>query len=266
MRYVIEAGTDASSLLLFDPGALPQDFERSFQTGSGEILERLDREGRVCWITVDGDGGYSLHAYIGERVPRELERCAVEPETIDEFHVPTGRLIFAGSEYAFREDDSFLRNHPHMGSSFLVPPGVYRLKVFRTQYPKRFVEQLFRNQASPWEYCLWNSMILLIPLAVAAWIGLVVIFFTTVHVPFRGSWPRCSCWFSLYRLWSATSRPTARRRNDSPASSGNTRRGCAARTCQTRPSCIRALSMDSPKIFQPIVTERSHDPHILSIR
>jgi hypothetical protein len=28
------------------------------------------------------------------------------------------------------------------------------------------------------------SMILLIPLAVAAWIGLVVIFFTTVHVPF----------------------------------------------------------------------------------
>jgi hypothetical protein len=184
MRYVIEAGTDASSLLLFDPGALPQDFERSFLTGSGEILERLGREGRVCWITVDGDGGYSLHAYIGERVPRELERCAVEPETIDEFHVPTGRLIFAGSEYAFREDDSFLRNHPHMGSSFLVPPGVYRLKVFRTQYPKRFVEQLFRNQASPWEYCLWNSMILLIPLAVASWIGLVVIFFTTVHVPF----------------------------------------------------------------------------------
>ncbi len=184
MRYVIEAGTDASSLLLFDPGALPQDFERSFLAGSGEILERLDREGKVCWISVDGDGGYLLHAYIGERVPRELERCAVESETIDEFHVPTGRLIFAGSEYAFREDDSFLRNHPHMGSSFLVPHGVYRLRVFRTQYPKRFVEQLFRNQASPWEYCLWNSMILLIPLAVAAWIGLVVIFFTTVHVPF----------------------------------------------------------------------------------
>jgi hypothetical protein len=184
MRYVIEAGTDASSLLLFDPGALPEDFERLFQSSSGEILERLDREGRVCWITVDGDGGYLLHAYIGERVPRELERCAVEPETIEEFHVPTGRVVFAGSEYAFREDDSFLRNHPHMGGSFRLPPGVYRLKIFRTQYPKRFVEQLFRNQASPWEYCLWNSMILLIPLAVAAWIGLVVIFFTTVHVPF----------------------------------------------------------------------------------
>ena len=184
MRHVIEAGTDASSLLLFDPGALPGDFERLFQSGSVEILERLTREGRVCWITTDGDGGYSLHAYVDERVPRELERCAVEHETIEEFHVPTGRLVFAGSEYAFREDDGFLRDHPHMGGSFLVQPGVYRLRLFRTQYPKHLMEQLFRNQASSWEYCLWMSMILLIPLAVAAWIGLVVIFFTTVHVPF----------------------------------------------------------------------------------
>jgi hypothetical protein len=171
-------------MLLFDPGALPQDFERSFQSGSGEILERLDREGKVCWINVDGDGGYSLHAYVGERVPRELERCAIEPETIDEFRVPTGRLIFAGAEYAFREDDSFLRSHPHMGDSFLVWPGIYRLTTFRTRYPKHFIEQLFRNQASTWEYYLWKSMIVLIPLALAAWIGLVVIFFTTVHVPF----------------------------------------------------------------------------------
>jgi len=184
MRHVIEAGTDASSLLLFDPGALPGDFEGLFQSDSAEILERLDREGRACWITTDGDGGYLLHAYIDQRVPRELERCAVEPETIEEFHVPSGRLVFAGAEYAFREDDGFLRSHPHMGGSFLVPPGLYRLRVFRTQYPERLVEQLFRNQASRWEYYLWTSMILLIPLAVAAWIGLIVIFFTTVHVRF----------------------------------------------------------------------------------
>lgn len=224
MRHVIEAGTDASSMLLFDPGALPDDFERLFRTGAGDILERLDREGRACWITTDGDGGYLLHAYIDERVPRELERCAAEPETIDEFHVPTGRLVFAGSEYAFREDDSFLRNHPHMGGSFLVQPGVYRLSVFRTRYPKQFVEQLFRNQASLWEYWLWMSMIVLIPLAVAAWIGLVVIFFTTVHVPFPASWPRCSPWCSLPRFWSAAWKRTARRRIVSPASSANTRR------------------------------------------
>ena len=106
--------------------------------------------------------------------------------THHDFPVPTGRLVFAGSECAFRDDDSFLRNHPHMGSSVRVTPGVYRLLVFQTQYPKRLVEQLFRNQATLWEYCLWMSMVVLIPLAIAAWIGLVVIFFTTVHVPFPG--------------------------------------------------------------------------------
>ena len=166
------------------PVALPPDFERIYRSGSVDILGRLHGVGRVCWITSEGDGGYLLHAYIGEEVPRELERCAIEPATIEEFEVPTGRLVFAGSEYAFREDESFLRSHPRMGASVSIPPGVYRLRVFRTQYPKRFVEQLFRNQASLVEYLLWMSMILLIPLAIAAWIGLVVIFFTTVHVPF----------------------------------------------------------------------------------
>ncbi len=184
MRYVIEAGTDASSLLLFDPGALPPDFEPIYRSGSVDILGQLDRAGQACWIATDGDGGYSLHAYVGEPVPRQLERCALELETIEEFQVPTGRLVFAGSEYAFREDDSFLRSHRHMGASVAIPPGIYRLRVFRTQYPKRFVEQLFRNQASLLEYTLWMSMVVLIPLAIAAWIGLVVIFFTTVHVPF----------------------------------------------------------------------------------
>ncbi len=166
------------------PAALPADFDRTFQTGSVEILERLDRQGRVCWIRTDGDGTYSLHAYVDEQVPRELERCAVETESLTEFLVPSGRLVFAGSECAFREDDSLLRSQPRMGVSASVPPGVYHLSVLRIRYPKRFVDQFFRNQASPWEYCVWMSMIVLIPLAIAAWIGLVVIFFTTVHVPF----------------------------------------------------------------------------------
>jgi len=101
MRHVIEAGTDASSLLLFDPGALPGGLERLFQTGSAEILERLDREGKVCWITTVGDGGYSLHAYVDERVPRELERCAVEPAKTSR-PVGTGNSSIVSSSTAQR--------------------------------------------------------------------------------------------------------------------------------------------------------------------
>ncbi len=69
MRHVMEASTDASSLLLFDPGALPASFDRDFQTGFVEILETLNRQGKLCWIAAEGDGKYLLHAYIGERVP-----------------------------------------------------------------------------------------------------------------------------------------------------------------------------------------------------
>jgi hypothetical protein len=46
------------------------------------------------------------------------------------------------------------------------------------------VHQAFRTEAPAPEYLAWISMKLLIPLAVAAWIGLVVIFFTNVRVPF----------------------------------------------------------------------------------
>ena len=183
MRYVIEAGTDASSLLLFDPGALPGDFERAFQTGSGEILEQLDREGRVCWITVDGDGRYLLHVYIDERVPRELDDARSIPSRSRSFQSPPAGSSSPGSEYAFREDDSFLASSPHgrfrSSSARRLPPQGVSYPVSR-----RLVEQLFRKEATFWEYCLWSSMIVLIPLAVAAWIGLVVIFFTTVHIPF----------------------------------------------------------------------------------
>jgi hypothetical protein len=184
MRYVIEAGTDAASLLVFDPGALPADFERRFQSDTVEVLGSLSKDGLACWINTEGDGTYLIHAFVDEAVPKELWSYALEPEVTEEFQVPTGRLFFTGSEYAFREDDSFLRRHPHMGGSVSIRPGTYRLTVFRTRYPEQFVEDLFRSQASLQEFWLWRSMKVLIPLAVAAWICLVVIFFTTVRVPF----------------------------------------------------------------------------------
>jgi hypothetical protein len=184
MRHIVEAGTDAASLLLFDPGALPDDFEAQFRRDSVDLLERMTREGTACWIPTDADGAYLLHAYVDEPVSSMVARHATRQEVIERFRVPSGQLYFAGSEYAFKEDDSFLRKHPHMGGNFGIKPGVYRLTVFWTAFPEGMVEQLFQTQASPWEYRLWASMSALVPLAIAAWIGLVVILFTTVRVPF----------------------------------------------------------------------------------
>jgi hypothetical protein len=184
MRYEIEAGTDAASLLLFDPVALPEDFEQRFREDAATALERLGREGAVCWVPVDADGAYLLHVHVDEPMPYQIARHAIKQEAIESFRIPSGRLFFTGSEYAFREDDTFLRKYPQMGGSILIPAGEYRLTVFRTEFPEGIVEQQFRSQASRWEYRLWASMTGLVPLAIAAWIGLVVDFFTTVRVPF----------------------------------------------------------------------------------
>ena len=118
MRYMIEAGTDAGSLLLFDPKALPADFERLFQNDAGEILDRLTRSGQAFWINTEGDGSYLLHAYVDEPIPAELWACVHNPEAVTDFQVPSGQLFLTGAEYAFREDRGFLDKHPHMGGSW----------------------------------------------------------------------------------------------------------------------------------------------------
>ena len=185
MRYEIEAATDAASLLLFDPAALPSDFERRrYQQDVVETLEGLRADGSACWINTDADGAYLLHAYVDEPVPPELLAQADRLEATDAFPVPSGRLYLTGSEYAFREDDVFLRKHPYMGGSATLRPGAYRLALFRTDFPEGELEASFRRRASAWEYWAWNSMKVWVPLAIAAWIGLVVIFFTNVRVPF----------------------------------------------------------------------------------
>jgi hypothetical protein len=183
MRYEIEAGTDAGSLLLFDPAALPADFELQFQSDMGETLGRLTRWGRAFWINTDGDGRCMLHAYVDEHIPAELEACVRDPVTVVAFQVPSGQLFLTGAEYASRQHPSLLEKAPHMGGSVAIRPGIYHLTVFRTAYPDRLVQERFRNSVSPWEYRLWTSMTVLIPLAIAAWIGLVVIYFTTARVP-----------------------------------------------------------------------------------
>jgi hypothetical protein len=184
MPHEIEAGTDTSALLLFDPGAIPSDVDRRLLDAGSESLNRLDRAGLVCLIRTAGDGVFLLHLYVDERVPERLLAFATHPRRFRAFPVPSGRLCFAGLEYALREDSALLRQHPRPGGSMALAPGTYKLSLYQFAYPERLVHQAFRTEAPAPEYLAWISMKLLIPLAVAAWIGLVAIFFTNVRVPF----------------------------------------------------------------------------------
>jgi hypothetical protein len=170
---LVEAGTDAASLLLFDPGALPEDFDIRACGDPSELLQELSETGRARWMQTGADGAYLLHAYVNEPVPESLQLYLREPITVDSFLVPTGQLYFTGVEYGFREDDHLLRRYPHMGSSFALAPGIYRLTLWRTEYPERLQEDQLREQVPPLAYSLHQGMGWFVLAAVVGAIGVL---------------------------------------------------------------------------------------------
>lgn len=186
MKHVVEAGTDAAALLLFDRAALPEEFDARVKDVPIELFDELQAAGRVCYLEPGGDGGYLLHAYVDEPVPPALSRQAREPIVIENFAVPSGEIHFTGAEYGFRDDDSFLRKHPHMGHSFPVPPGTYRLTLYRTEYPEGELEGRFRGQVSPAEARLHGAMSGFVGLAVVSFLALAVSFLIRSREPWLG--------------------------------------------------------------------------------
>jgi hypothetical protein len=184
MRYEIEAQTDTASLLLFDPAALPGFSHLALQSGRGAFLEQLAGAGLACNIDTHGESSLLLHAYVDETIPANLWDHLREPRTVAEFQVPSGHLVLAGLEHAARDEERLSRTHPGEGNAISVRPGVYRLILYRTGFPAHVLNDRFLSAVPRWEWLLWHSMTLLIPVAIAAWIGLVVIFFTNVRVPF----------------------------------------------------------------------------------
>jgi hypothetical protein len=174
VRHVAEAGTDAATLLLFDPAALPDDFDARFPSDPVAFFEELTEAGVVCLISTGADGNYLLHAYVGEPVPEDLRPYLAERVPGDGLLCRSGRVYFAGVESVFRDNDSFLRRHPHMGEAFPLAPGMYRLAVYEMDYPEGLAEDRLRAAVSPVAYWLhqramgWSVMG-----AVAGLIGLV---------------------------------------------------------------------------------------------
>ncbi len=138
MIHVLEGGTDAASMLLFDPEALPDDFDDRARDDPSAAIEDAAAAGRLFRLETLADGRFGLGLCVGEDPPEDV-RPFLRLVDEDERLVVNGRLIFAGVEYGFRRDDALLAKHPHMGSSCEVPAGTYRLRVFEAEYPDHFL-------------------------------------------------------------------------------------------------------------------------------
>jgi hypothetical protein len=137
MIAVLEGGTDAASMLIFDPAMMPDNYDEEGHRGPMDVIERLFDEGRIYWLNTASDGSFSLGLYSGERLSDGLAGFARALGVAARFAVVSGRIYFTGVEYAFHHDDSRLRKYPHMGACCEVPKGTYRLNVFEMEYLAR---------------------------------------------------------------------------------------------------------------------------------
>jgi hypothetical protein len=183
-RHIVEAGTDAATVLLFDPAALPADFDARSGDDPAGLFEELTRAGVVWYFETGGDGSYLLHAYVDEPVPDDLRPYLGERLPGDGLACVSGRVYFAGSEYAFRDNDSFLRRYPHMGEAFPLAPGAYRLAVYEMDYPAGLAEERLRAAVPPAAYTLHQGMSWFVLAAGVGLIGLIA----SVWFAFRAPW------------------------------------------------------------------------------
>jgi hypothetical protein len=173
MDRALKGGTDAGSMVVFDPAALPDEFDVRQSRNPISQLEDLMRAGRLYWLDPHADGSYTLGVYFGAALPERVKPFANTLGACDPLHIPSGRLFFSGVEYAFHTDDSLLRKYRHMGECAAVNPGLYRAEFFEFQYPEGFEETLLEGKLSPLQLRAFRCMNILAPAGCISVLGLV---------------------------------------------------------------------------------------------
>lgn len=174
METTLRAGTGAAGVVMFDPAALPDDFDAALRSDPISQFNRLQEAGRLCWINTEADGGYTLGVYVSDRLPDKLQLHAKSLRTFSRFPVPGGRLFFTGIEFAFQTDDAALRKYPSMGESAEIAAGEHRAEVFDFEYPDDFYESLLREALPPAEFRTHRLMNTLAPIGCLSLLALLI--------------------------------------------------------------------------------------------
>jgi hypothetical protein len=167
MIFKVNAATDAASLILFDPQSLPEDWDQRWTQGDAiDELAALDADGRLFWINTDGDGDYSLHAFLNEPMPAHLVEFVAESRDANRFQVSSGQVHFAGAEYVFRDDNSALQRYPRMGGVFSVSNGSYHATLSEMAYPESLIEERFKTSTTGSQAMAYRAYNGLMPCAI----------------------------------------------------------------------------------------------------
>ena len=153
MRHVLEASTDGGSVVLWDPGALPDGFDVGYAADDSACVDAVFSVPTAYAFPDTGDGSFFLHLWIDEVIADDYERelvdiASLEGITDPEFlNVPTGRLHYGGIEYIFRDRNP--DSEGHMGASCTVEPGTYRLAAYQTGYSRLEIRRMVSEAMPP---------------------------------------------------------------------------------------------------------------------
>ncbi len=154
MRAVLAAGTDVATVSLGDPSCL-EVLSRCKGVGPCEReAEAAVARGDLWRWQTGGDGAYLLHLFVDEAPPAHLLRFFDPPQRMELFHVPSGRLRFAGEEAFIGALD--ISKYPHMGAETDVPPGDYSLVSNELDWPDEWFDEQFAAASTP-EQRLWRE-------------------------------------------------------------------------------------------------------------
>ena len=181
MKLTATGGTDGANIVLYWPDHLPDDADARLKDDPAELLEQLERDGKLVQFPCDGDGAYSLAVFVGEPPPAELMRYCKEAKRYDRLDL-AGDGYFGGAEYVCKRDCAFREKYPQMSTRLPIPQGSYAATVSETELPDELEDAWVRDHAGPAAARLSSLMGVLlggvVVCAIAALVGLKVMSWT----------------------------------------------------------------------------------------
>src|SRR4051812_44758194 len=156
MQLALEGGAETGAMLLFYPQSLPPEIDARGRR-SRRLLKKLAETGALYRIPQNTEGWFTLQVFLGEPLPPRFECFAELVDSGKPIEVRDGNLFFAGSEYAFHQDDALLRKYPAMGAHHHVPAGSYKLDLYALSYPEGFHETMLEKRTERKDRRIWST-------------------------------------------------------------------------------------------------------------
>lgn len=151
MPQSVPARSYVSSLLLFDPLALPDDYDTTDEPQI-EIVGAADADDKVVWIDAPATRTHHLLAFVDEPVSEHLESLLVVQRDLKKFRVTSDAVIFSGAEFAYRNDDSGITESPGRGGRIKITPGNWNVTLFGLKNVDAVIDEKFRQKTTKLQF------------------------------------------------------------------------------------------------------------------